>query len=74
MKANTVTWFALVALSALSFSVGGRSLPALVLTAAGLKSALLGWRFMELHTAAPVWKAAFLSLLVVLLTLIYLLH
>lgn len=74
MRTNTITWLALLTLSALSFSVAGRSLPVLVLTAAGLKSALLGWHFMELHTAAPLWKAAFLTLLTLLLTLIYLLR
>ena len=77
MKANTWIWTALLLLSASSFSVSesaDKNMAAtLILGAAGLKSGLVGWQFMELRSAHLVWKLAFFALLAGVLGLVYLL-
>ena len=70
MNTNGLTWLLLVALSAGSFRAAesgtsasaGRVVLFLVLAAA-LKSLLVGWQFMELRTAHPLWRAGFALLL-----------
>ena len=73
MKANTIIWILLVALSATSFSIAGGSATVAILIAAGVKSTLVGWQFMELYAAHPIWRAALATFLVGLLAIIYLL-
>lgn len=77
MKTNTCFWIALIALSALSFSISGTGVrsttAALILAAAGLKSAAVGWQFMELRSAHPVWRVGLFALLTVGLSVIFLL-
>lgn len=77
MKATTCTWAALLLLSALSYSISetahGRMSTALILGAAGLKSGLVGWEFMELRTAHLVWRLALFAMLAGVLSLVYLL-
>jgi hypothetical protein len=60
MKANTWSWAVLLLLTAVSFSASDhvRSAAALILGVAGVKAALVGWQYMELHSAHPMWKAA----------------
>lgn len=77
MKANTWIWAALLMLSVVSFSISetahDQAAAAFILAAAGLKSALVGWQFMELRTAHLVWRLALFALLAGLLGLVYLL-
>lgn len=73
MRANTCIWAVLLALSVLSFSLSGPTAAALILSAAGVKSALVGWQFMELRTAHVVWRLGLLTLLAGVLGLVWLL-
>lgn len=77
MKANTWIWAALLLLSVLGFSVSettqGTTAAAFILGTAGLKSILVGWRFMELYAAHVIWKLAFSVLVSGLLALVFLL-
>lgn len=65
LKINALTWMALLSLCLVSFL--GRRGVALLLAAAGLKAAILGWRFMELHAAHWVWRVLVLGQVVILL-------
>lgn len=71
MKTNTLTWAVLILLTLLSFSIGGRSIVWLLLLAAGLKSALVAWRFMELNSARAIWMTALIPLLAGILGTVY---
>ena len=62
MKANTWTWLGLLALSVLSFLIDGKTATGLILIAAGVKTTLVGWQFMDLRSAHPIWKLGFLAL------------
>ena len=77
MKADTWTWAALLLLTVLGFSVRegahGTTAAAFILGAAGLKSGLVGWRFMELRSAHLVWKLALFTLFAAVLGLVFLL-
>ena len=73
MNLNTAVWIILVLLSAVSYSLGGGGAMAFILAAAGIKAGLVGWQFMELRTAHPVWNAGLLSILAAVLGLVYLL-
>lgn len=77
MKANTWTWAALLVLSVLGFLVSetapGMTAAAFILGTAGVKSGLVGWRFMELRSAHLVWKLALFALLAAVLGLVFLL-
>jgi hypothetical protein len=77
MKANTWTWAALLLLTVSGFSASetahGTTAAAFILGAAGLKSGLVGWRFMELRSAHVVWKLALFALLSGVLALVLLL-
>jgi hypothetical protein len=73
MKVNTCIWAVLLALSVLSFSLSGPTAAALILSAAGVKSALVGWQFMELRTAHFVWRLGLFALLAGMLGLVWLL-
>lgn len=70
MRANTIVWLALVGLTLGGFLLGAAASRAhagfLILTLAGGKGLLLGWRFMEVRVAHPAWKAAFAGAVVVL--------
>lgn len=66
MTANTLTWLALLALTAMGFTASERlgaaaALPILVLAAS--KSSLVGLRFMGLARAHLAVRAAFVLLL-----------
>ena len=77
MKTNTWIWIALMLLSASSYSISGTAQGAtgalIILGAAGVKAALVGWQFMELRLAHRAWKLAFPILLAGTLGLICLL-
>lgn len=73
MRSNTLTWIVLILLSVVSYLLGGRDAALFVLLAAGIKAGLVGWQFMELRTAHPVWNVGLLSILAVVLGLVALL-
>jgi len=77
MKANAWAWAAQLLLTVSGFSVSesahGTTAAAFILGAAGLKSGLVGWQFMELRCAHLVWKLALFALLSGVLALIFLL-
>lgn len=65
-RTSTLIWIALVALTLTSFALSegssarGAAVPILIV--AGVKASLVGFGFMELRSAHPAWKAAFASL------------
>jgi len=75
MKTNTVCWLFLILLTitgvVASDAVHGPGAAGIILVAALGKTILVGWRFMELHTAHPLWKGAFLLLMSGLMGLLY---
>lgn len=75
MNTNTLCWLLLILLTLTGVSVSGTdhgsSATAIILSAALVKSGLVGWRFMELHTAHAVWKAGFLVLITGLVGLLF---
>lgn len=75
MKTNTIVWMILVLLTVtgviVSDAVHGPGAAGTILVAALGKTILVGWRFMELHTAHLLWKSAFLLLMAGLLGLFY---
>jgi hypothetical protein len=75
MRINTVCWLLLILLTITGVTVSGTdhgsNAAAIILMAALIKSGLVGWRFMELHTAHGLWKAGFLMLITGLVGLIY---
>ena len=77
MKTNTICWIGLILLTIAGFSASerGESSQAtlIILTAALIKSLLIGWRFMELHAAHALWKGGFLVMIGGILGLVYLL-
>jgi ABC-type Co2+ transport system permease subunit len=73
MRANTCIWAVLLVLSVLSFSMSGATAAALILSTAGVKSALVGWQFMELRRAHVVWRLGLFALLAGVLGLVWLL-
>lgn len=77
MKAHTWTWAALLLLTVLGFFVSetghGATAAAFILGAAGVKSGLVGWQFMEMRSAHLVWRLALFSLLTGILGLVFLL-
>lgn len=71
-RANTLTWLALLALTALTFGLGRQDGPAAVrwlLALAGVKCLLVAGQFMELRHAAWGWPAGVGLLLLLLLGL-----
>ncbi len=76
MRSNTVTWLVLLALTLGSFLLaerGGGSVVWMIVGLAGLKFALVAWKFMELNKAAVIWDIALLGLLVFVLSMTLLL-
>lgn len=73
MKTNTCVWVLLLSLSLLSFSASGAGAAALILSAAGIKSALVCWQFMEMRRAHAVWRLGLFTLLSSLIGLLWLL-
>ena len=67
MKAGTLTWIVLMLLTVTSFVIGGGATAWFVITAAGVKAALVGWQFMELRYAHPIWAIALFALLAAIL-------
>ncbi len=71
---NTTAWIALTLLSLASFSLaarnGGFHGAHWILLLALAKALLVGFRFMELRTAHPAWKCAFVGMLLVLTALL----
>ncbi len=67
MKLNLICWLVLVVLTIAGVTVSGANLGGathgIILSAAFVKSGLVGWRFMELHRAHVAWKSAFLLLI-----------
>ena len=67
MKTNTITWIALVGLTGVSLLVSERyqsgGAAGVILAAAAVKCAVLGWEFMELRSAHWFWRAGFLGVL-----------
>ena len=73
MNANSLTLIVLVALSTASYVIsGGGSATVIIFVAAWVKAALVGWQFMELRSAHPVWKWALGCLLTAILGIGYL--
>ncbi len=74
MKTNTLTWIALLLLTLTSFAardhLHARGAAAIILTTAGIKCSTLGWNFMELRAAHWFWRAALLTLMAALLTVV----
>jgi hypothetical protein len=68
MKANFITWAALLLLTATSFGISehGSRLAAtcLILGAAALKCAALGWQFLDLRSAHGLWRGGFLFVVI----------
>ena len=77
MKLNLICWLFLVILTIAGFLVSGAHLgaatSAIVLSAAFVKSGLVGWRFMELHRAHIAWRSAFLLMIASLIGLFFVL-
>lgn len=77
MRSNTLTWLILLALTLGSFLLaergGGSSVVWIIVALAGLKFALVAWKFMELNKAAVIWDVALLGLLVLVLSMTLLL-
>lgn len=69
-RPNTLTWIILLLLTFTSFMLAeqSRSKPVtLIVALAGIKFAIVAWRFMELKKAALIWSAAVLGLLGIIL-------
>lgn len=73
MKPNTWTWLLLLTLTVVSYCIDGRSAAGLILIAAGVKATMVGWQFMELRSAHPIWRLALAAVLTGVLALVYLL-
>ncbi len=75
MKTNTLCWLLLILLTItgviVSDTARGPGAAGIILVTALAKTFLVGWRFMELHTAHPLWKGSFLLLILGLLGLLY---
>lgn len=77
MKLNTLCWLGLILLT-LTGVMASEAMPNpvtlwIVLSAAWIKMSLVGWRFMELHSAHGLWKAGFLLMITGLVGLLCLL-
>ena len=77
MKTNALCWLTLILLTItgvmISEGESGLNSTLIILSAALIKSGLVGWRFMELHTAHVIWKTAFLFMMSGLFGLLYVL-
>ena len=65
-RANGLVWLALIALTFVSFTVSdtlGRAALLPILGAAGLKSVLVGFQFMGLRLAHPLFRVGFALLI-----------
>lgn len=71
MKTNLLTWATLSLLTTVSFlaseTAHGRNAAILILAAAGIKCATVGWQFMELRAAHWFWRSTLLVIVVALL-------
>lgn len=71
----TFTWLGLLALTLGSFAsseaYSGRAAAVLVLLAAAAKSSLVAFQFMDLRVAHLVWKAAFVTLLAIIVLVLW---
>jgi len=78
MKTNT--WILLILLGltlsgfALSATISGQLAAACILGGAGVKAALVGWRFMDLREAHVLWRLGFAALLCLILGVLLLLE
>lgn len=77
MKTNTWILIVLLGLTAsglaLSTTLSGHFATACILGGAGVKAALVGWRFMDLRDAHFVWRLGFAALLCLILGVLLLL-
>ncbi len=65
-RSRTYVWVALLGLTFVSFAAGDRLARAAlvpIMIAAALKSSMVGFEFMELRRAHPLWRAAFATLI-----------
>lgn len=73
-RANGLVWLALIALTFVSFTVSdtlGRAALLPILAAAAGKSAMVGFQFMGLRQAHPMFRAVFAVLIGVLVTAVW---
>lgn len=75
MKTNTLCWLFLILLTitgvVVSDAVHGPRAAGIILLAALAKTVLVGWRFMELHSAHRIWRTGFVLLITTLLGLLH---
>jgi len=64
---NHLTYFALIALTAIAFPAARQ--PGLLMTLAGIKCLLVGLIFMDLHRTHIIWKLGFAGFIGFFLTL-----
>ena len=75
MKTNTVCWIFLILLTLAGVMISdvdqSAKAGALIMSAALIKSTLVGWRFMELHSAHALWRASFVAMVGGIVGLLY---
>lgn len=64
---NLVTYLALIALTAITFPAARH--PSFLMALAGIKCLLVGFAFMDLRHAHPVWRLGFAGFVAFFLTL-----
>ena len=66
MKANGICWVFLILLTLAGVMISNvdqsSKTGVLIMSAALIKSTLVGWRFMELHSAHALWKVGFVAM------------
>ncbi len=75
MKANLITWLALISLTVTGYffsdsTLSGRTLALLILLLYGIKFLSIGFQFMELKKAHPAWKTLLPVIVFVFITFI----
>lgn len=75
MKSNTDCWIFLILLTLVGVMISdvdqSSKTGVLIMSAALIKSALVGWRFMELHSAHRLWRTGFLAVIGGIVVLLY---